>query len=64
MTDYEKLLKKWRKLEDELIILIAKTDDEKLHEVFLEWQEIRNELNENTEAFWKDLIDKANSSSK
>ncbi len=64
MTDNEKLLKKWRKLEDELIVLIAKTDDEKLHEVFLEWQEIRNELNENTEAFWKDLIDKANSSSK
>ena len=62
MTDiqlYKQKKEKWDRLESKLIDLISKTDNNDLMDVFLDWQDTRNELNEMYYKITCELVDNA-----
>lgn len=57
--DYDKKLEELSNLEERLIKDIGATGNIDLMELFISWQEVRAELNENSVNIWEELISKA-----
>lgn len=54
--DYDKKLEELSNLEERLIKEIGAAGDIDLMELFISWQEVRAELNENSVSVWEDLL--------
>ena len=54
----EALRIKWNKLENDIIEEVSKLDNDKLMNMFLDWMNIRNQLNEDWLKFWNELMEK------
>ena len=54
----EALKIKWNKLENDIIEEVSKLDNDKLMDMFLDWMNIRNQLNEDWLKFWDELMEK------